>query len=799
MTPREELAALRRLAELEAKASGGAASAAPAAPARPEVPNARQATMNQLGGFLRGAASIGASLITPPTQYNRDGSVDPRGFSERRAARLQDVEGGLRSLGADPDALGFQIPKVAAEVAGTLGVGPAIAAGLTRAAPALAARAAPLLDAIRTAGFSAGGVSGKAGLALRSAGGGITGGVAAGAVNPEDADMGAGLGAALPGTLQLLGKGSQAVGRAFRGSDARAGERLANILETDPATVAAQLRRAQELVPGSQPTVAQVLRTPQASIAENVVSMSPGGAALKQRTLDQNAARMAALESVAPTNPLGAGSARAEFGEALGSLARNTDRSMRAETSRRFAEVPKDEAMLYLPDLAAIRDDLFPANAIVNREAVDKVVQAAQDIGLSRAPGVPRSYVPKRAEKLSEAIRKAGGLNLSQNSGLAGELQGIRGDFKGLVRNQSGLSPARMAEKLHEAGYLPDDQASTLVNALRDEAGGASVVSVRDEAFRLPGGGTGPAAQPRKVTLGQLETLRQDIGELARNAPPQSREKLALDRMRAALDDRIDEVVRGDGLPDENLPIDWANKLTAARQAKVDQVQTTGTGPQSFALRRGQDGMPMYQSQELAQKAWRQNAPPEDIQQLRKLIDKNPRVLQQFRSMVTTEGAGTADAGGALTSKFVRWTENALPGLRKVFNEGEVKTLQRIAQDIKRAEAAAAAGKTRNSSTYQNAANALSLGMLDSPVLNAAANRVPVVNSFTGPGLQWMREGAREKQARALARLFTDPAEAARVLDAAAVKPDSEFAKMLANPQFRASVLRTAPVLQADR
>jgi len=81
----------------------------------------------------------------------------------------------------------------------------------------MAARAAPALDALRTAGMSAGGVKGAGGLALRTVGGAASGGLSAGLVNPEDAGAGMLIGGILPGASQLVGKGSQAIGSTLRG------------------------------------------------------------------------------------------------------------------------------------------------------------------------------------------------------------------------------------------------------------------------------------------------------------------------------------------------------------------------------------------------------------------------------------------------------------------------------------------------------------------------------------------------------------------------------------------------------
>jgi hypothetical protein len=112
------------------------------------------------------------------------------------------------------DSLAYGGGKLGAEIAGTLGVGGALSKPIAAAMPRLA-------QAVGSAGFTTGaapvGFAGKAAdLGLRGLGGGITGGVSAGLINPEDAGTGAAFGAALPGALQAAGKVGSAVGNAFR-------------------------------------------------------------------------------------------------------------------------------------------------------------------------------------------------------------------------------------------------------------------------------------------------------------------------------------------------------------------------------------------------------------------------------------------------------------------------------------------------------------------------------------------------------------------------------------------------------
>jgi hypothetical protein len=709
---------------------------------------------------------------------------------------------------------GTVLPKVGRVMGNLAAVVPAVnvlGAGVATVAPRLGA-------AIQSGGFATGakpaGMLAKAGdMGIRVAGGAVGGGVSAGMVNPDDVGMGAAIGGVLPPLVAGAGAVGRAVAAPFRGAEARGGQTLAKALDLQTPqqidAAIAQLQAAKQFVPGSEPTVAQALRTPQAGILQRVVSDSAGGGALRDTLNAQNTARLAALERVAPTNPTGYATARQDLGEAVSRFAKSADKAARDKTRALYEAVPQDEAALYLPDLEPIKGRYFGPGVFTDRAAVDKAAATARSIGTDQ---VPAGIMPKAGQgpmTLAQAVRKAGGLSLRDNDGLRGELAGLRGDLKNLVRTNGGLTPGRMAEKMREAGYLPDEDAATLLNALRDEATGSPITSIYDDASRQWGAardaamGEAPAATaaPKKVSLKDFEDLRKSIGQEQRAAAQSGNNTAAqaLADMKQALDDRIDEVVRGDGAIDENLPLDWADKLTQARKSKLDQVARFRTGPQEAIFRRGSDGQSVVQGGEVAAKFWG-NRPgvADDVKSFRRLIDDNPQLLGQFRSMVTTEGASTQTAAGNLTSKFAKWVDSSLPGLKEAFEPDQVKLLRRIALDVKRAEAAAAVGMSRGSNTYQNAQNALNLGLLDNPLVNAAINKTPVVSLGAG-AFHWAKDTAREVKARRLAELLGSSEAAAAALKAANTPAKKNALAELANRDLAPVFYRAAPVLAADR
>lgn len=173
---------------------GGWASAPEVdAPPANDKPELMQRMQNIAGGAVRGAGSIGATLLTPYDLLA--GNTSSIGNPERRKA----MDEALQSLGVDTKSLAFQVSKLGGEVAGTAGVGGALANLLGRF-PALA-QIPGVIEAIRTGGMAAPGAN----MGTRILGGAVTGGATAGLTNPEDAAQGAVFGGALPPAVHGAG------------------------------------------------------------------------------------------------------------------------------------------------------------------------------------------------------------------------------------------------------------------------------------------------------------------------------------------------------------------------------------------------------------------------------------------------------------------------------------------------------------------------------------------------------------------------------------------------------------------
>lgn len=282
-------------------------TAAPPAPEESFGSRMLQHAGNLTAGAVRGAGSIGATILAPVDAAARAMGIenDFIGRNDRRAG----MDGALQEMGAQPDSMAYQGGKMAAELAGTAGGGGVLARGAVALAPKLAAAAPGLVNAVRTSGMAAGPaapgfVGGAASLATRAAGGAITGGVSAGMVDPHDAATGAGISAAIP----VLGKAAGVVGKAAgsvvrpffnAGQERIAGDALREF-STNPAALA-NLRAAQAVVPGSAPTAMMAAGDEGISgLSRTLQSLNPQYAAeLSTRQAAQNGARTAAIEGIA--------------------------------------------------------------------------------------------------------------------------------------------------------------------------------------------------------------------------------------------------------------------------------------------------------------------------------------------------------------------------------------------------------------------------------------------------------------------------------------------------------------------
>lgn len=186
---------------------------APAAPTPAPEPSTTfgQDIGNLIGGAVRGAGSVGATLLAPidmaARAMNKGQPINIGGYDIAGQDRRAGMTGGLQEMGVDPESTMYGIGKFGGEMAGTAGAGGMLAKGLS-AAPTVASRVPGLIQALRSGGMTGPNIG------TRVAGGAVSGGASAALVNPEDVGSGAAIGAALP----VVGRAGSAITKMLGGT-----------------------------------------------------------------------------------------------------------------------------------------------------------------------------------------------------------------------------------------------------------------------------------------------------------------------------------------------------------------------------------------------------------------------------------------------------------------------------------------------------------------------------------------------------------------------------------------------------
>lgn len=153
------------------------------------IGNVGQTLGNVAAGAIRGAGSIGATLIRP---------FETAQENEARRRAMDEV---LASFGAQPESTAYAAGKFGGEMVGTAGLGGALAAPIKYGARFLPGLA-PAAAAIKSGGMLAKTVPGKV------AAGALTGAAGSELIEPGTAGTGAVVGAAVPFAGPLIGKGA---------------------------------------------------------------------------------------------------------------------------------------------------------------------------------------------------------------------------------------------------------------------------------------------------------------------------------------------------------------------------------------------------------------------------------------------------------------------------------------------------------------------------------------------------------------------------------------------------------------
>jgi hypothetical protein len=244
-------------------------------------------------------------------------------------------------------------------------------------------------NAISSAGMSTGGgLSRTADLLTRTAGGAANGYVTAGLVEPSTAGTGAVIGSVTPGVLQGMGAAGKAAQQAYstRGEVGLARD-IASMAGAESLDDIARVRDALRqqgpaLIPGAEPTVPQILQTPAVSqLQRSVKAASP--AALTARETEQHAARLDALNRIAPVSGT-VQQAAEDAGNAIAGYAIPARNAEKARVSRLFEGVdPSGETRINLPieEMKAARAQFMGRGTFGAGGSAEQAIQTAEEIG----------------------------------------------------------------------------------------------------------------------------------------------------------------------------------------------------------------------------------------------------------------------------------------------------------------------------------------------------------------------------------------------------------------------------------
>lgn len=680
--------------------------------------------------------------------------------------------------------------EISGEVLATLPVGGAIAGGLSKL-PGVAAAMPNLLNAIRTGGMVAGqGGHALAQLGTRAAGGAITGGASAALVDPDSAGTGAMIGGALPGATKLAGIAGRGIRGAVTAGGGPQGKSLAEafgVTEQElPAIIAALKNAPDSIVPGSKLTVSQALaqqgmKMPHVSLLERTVSGGPGGDALLRRYSEQGGARMAALEAQGAQTYQGAAREEAEMaGSKIGAILRTQARDDRLATKalwdKTYSKAADEQVAIRLPldQMNSVMAPLGRGTVGAGKDA-RALMAEAQNIGTVAIPAVKTGKVAQDTT-LIEAVKRAGGINLSSQSSqmLAGEIQGLKGDKLGRVfYKDKGKSVARMAESMHEAGFIDEPDPVKLLEALRGGGRTVSGAVDQDAYFRAQAAaamGDAPEAQRLPVALpfAEFQRLRRSANELSASPNMKPAEAQVLGDIRDLLTKRVDDLAGGSGAGDEYLSPGFRNVYNQARDATRLNAERYKSGNAITQILRNPMGQGFtLGGDEITGKLWHGGLGlSDDVNAFRGVLSDTNRepALNSLRQYVMTDAASRTTAGGNLGAGLPRYVEQRMPGLLGLMNPDQTKALTSVAADIRNANNAAAVPGLLGSDTQAKLSRALDAGLLDSTVARAAANLL----SVKGLGGETIRRKAAESfiehKGRRFAGLLADPAAAAAAL-----------------------------------
>lgn len=391
-----------------------------------------QIVRDATAGLLRGAGSIGSTILWPADKIN-DMTLDPLPNGQsRNDQRRQQIDEGLQSRGVDTSSMSYPAGKLTAEIAGTAGVGGVLANG-ARTIPALA-KFAPALESggleIGDAGKVGAGTLGALHNALvRGAGGAAMGGAQVAMIDPSAAPVGAAIGASVPGAVALGGGAGNVISTILSALSQRAMQSSLKPTTKQLATGQAATAVQTLLDEGINATRGgmEKLRGRVGSINDQIAELikNSGATVSKQKVLNTlDDTRQQFATQVSPTSDL----------TAIDSVAGD------------FANHPM---LAGIPNPATAGKSIF----------VDQAGNVVNDVSIPASP---------KLRSLLGELKRGGGLSASEVADIGQD--GINKAYPGLLRKNGGRTMDSVVEWMGEHGWLSSQD---IALAERDGVGGS--------------------------------------------------------------------------------------------------------------------------------------------------------------------------------------------------------------------------------------------------------------------------------------------------------------------------------------
>lgn len=588
-------------------------------------------------------------------------------------------------------------------------------------------------------------------------------GLAGGVLTPgsvEDRAQAAGFGAlggaAGVGAAKLIAGTGKAVSAAAApfSEDGRKkiiGEVMRRAAGDNADSVAARMSNAQEIIPGSLPTAAEVAESGGIAALQRAMSAA-NPEAYAHRGMSNNAARVEALRGIAKDEQAmqQAIAARRAASDPLYAAADNAVvtsddqlRSIMARLPGGTLEQAQEIARMSGRPIQIGKD--VPAQTIY-KNAAGEVVDSA----MMKPPTAPKG------RSLLDEVKRAGGINMNT----LGELhltpkEAVRGN-PGLFR-KDGLTEDGLLELMQQQGWMDD---AMIARANAESPGGALEIAkdylrsalAREEVYHPSQAMDLYAHSQAMKEFGDFAAGVTKTDIPAKNAQYTGR---GLDLIKKAIDDVVDS--------NPTAPI--------AKNARGQAV-----GVKNDLVSWADANIPEYAA---ARQAWAEGSVPITQMQVgQALLNKiEPALVQYHPSGVQFRQAGGAYAN-ALNDVRGNLVKNATGGMKRnledVMTPEQMQTLNGIAADLSRSAAASDMGRGVGSNTFQNFAMDNLASQVGMPsAVSAIANLVPGLGKVSAVGKalgNTLYKSKDELMKAEMADLLLNPKAAAEVMNNAALK-----------------------------